>query len=337
MNEYMNPRRIVAKISGVTMLISDEQVTEAVDAWLDEHPDVVRPTEAQVTEAVNAWLDAHPEATTTVQDGAITEQKLDPYLKAKVNGGGISNGVKVALLALLDRVYYEDENGPVYLDELRTALYPPANLVSISAAFDQGDNVIYDTDSLDTLKQYLTVTAHMDDGSTQSVSNYTLSGTLTEGTSTITVSYGGKTATFDVTATKMPNGFADGVYKANNETTATATVSNNKVAWAGITGGNRDFKIPLQRPVQLHAGDKLKITSTNASPDSANTRNIPVNPNYPSGLGWTNLGAFRATTASATWSVSADVVLTSVTFELSTWGNGWELGISMAINDEVVF
>ena len=38
-----------------------------------------------VTEAVNNWLDAHPEATTTVQDGAITYAKLDTNLKGEVD------------------------------------------------------------------------------------------------------------------------------------------------------------------------------------------------------------------------------------------------------------
>ena len=34
------------------------------------------PTDTQVTDAVDAWLDDHPEATTTVEDGAITNAKL---------------------------------------------------------------------------------------------------------------------------------------------------------------------------------------------------------------------------------------------------------------------
>lgn len=78
-----------------------------------------------------------------------------------------------------------------------------ANLTSISAVFTQGGNTIYDTDSLDSLKQYLVVTATYDDSSTATVASndYTLSGTLTEGTSTITVSYGGKTDTFIVSVT----------------------------------------------------------------------------------------------------------------------------------------
>lgn len=76
-----------------------------------------------------------------------------------------------------------------------------ASLSSISAVFVQGSAVIYTTDALSTLKQYLTVTAYWSDSSSSAVADadYTLSGTLTEGTSTITASYGGKSDTFNVT------------------------------------------------------------------------------------------------------------------------------------------
>lgn len=43
-----------------------------------------KPTDAQVTSAVDAWLDDHPEATTTVEDGSISEAKLDNNLKGVV-------------------------------------------------------------------------------------------------------------------------------------------------------------------------------------------------------------------------------------------------------------
>lgn len=42
------------------------------------------PTDAQVATAVSDWLDDHPEATTTVQDGSITEAKLDSNLQGTV-------------------------------------------------------------------------------------------------------------------------------------------------------------------------------------------------------------------------------------------------------------
>lgn len=44
---------------------------------------VGRPTDQQAQNAVNNWLNEHPEATTTVQDGSITEVKLFDALKLK--------------------------------------------------------------------------------------------------------------------------------------------------------------------------------------------------------------------------------------------------------------
>ena len=42
-----------------------------------EWVDVGQPTDAQTESAVTKWLNKHPEATTTVQDGAITKNKID--------------------------------------------------------------------------------------------------------------------------------------------------------------------------------------------------------------------------------------------------------------------
>lgn len=75
-----------------------------------------------------------------------------------------------------------------------------AQLVSIDATYTQV-GMVYDTDTLDSLKEDLVVTATWDNSTVTTVpsTDYTLSGTLVEGTSTITVSYGGKTDTFNVT------------------------------------------------------------------------------------------------------------------------------------------
>lgn len=76
---------------------------------------------------------------------------------------------------------------------------------SISAVYTQGGTV-YDDATLDSLKEDLVVTATYADSSTATIpsADYTLSGTLTEGTSTITVTYAGLTDTFDVTVTANP-------------------------------------------------------------------------------------------------------------------------------------
>jgi len=131
----------------------------------------------------------------------------------------IDDEIKQALLDCFAHCAWVDEHGQDYYDALETALYRTADLDYITAVFNQGLNVIYDTDSLDTLKQYLTVTAYYDDGTSGTVTSYTLSGTLTEGTSTITVTYGGKTTTFDVTVT------ASGVY--GYDSVGTPSISDN--------------------------------------------------------------------------------------------------------------
>ena len=76
-----------------------------------------------------------------------------------------------------------------------------AALSGISAVYTQGNVVIYEGDSLDRLKNNLVVTANYDDGSNNVVTDYALSGNLTTGTSTITVTYQNKTTTFNVTVT----------------------------------------------------------------------------------------------------------------------------------------
>jgi hypothetical protein len=119
--------------------------------------------------------------------------------------------LKNELLELLKHVAYTDQNGLTYYNAFRDALdsstpTPTPTLSSIRASFNPGTATIYESTSLDSLKQYLTVTATYSDSSTETVAStdYTLSGTLTAGTSTITVSYGGKTTTFTVTVTASP-------------------------------------------------------------------------------------------------------------------------------------
>lgn len=152
-------------------------------------------------------IDQLPHLTTVPDDAKIPAEYngVAYYVEAEDIKGRteteLTTDIKNALLTIAQKVAYIDQNGQTYYNALYNALYPPASLVSISAVFTQGNNTVYDTDTLDSLKQYLTVTALYDDQTTATVTNYTLSGTLTAGTSTITVSYGGKTTTFTVTVT----------------------------------------------------------------------------------------------------------------------------------------
>ena len=157
-----------------------------------------------------------------------------------LGGDGLTNEVKQALLQIGQKVAYIDAEGQQYYNDLMAALYP---VDSISAAFTQGSAVIYDTDSLDTLKQYLTVTANYSDGTSATVTDYTLSGTLTAGTSTITVSYRDKSIKYEV----IGNSGSSTHFVMLNAITGEISVSTS----SSINNKNTVFSIPSGKTVTL--------------------------------------------------------------------------------------
>lgn len=154
-----------------------------------------------------------------------------------------------------------------------------ATLLSITAVYTQSGDV-YDTDTLDSLKTDLVVTAYYDDNTSVIVpdTDYTLSGSLTTGTSTITVSYGGKTDTFSVTVTHDDRP----LYPLTDYATTNASVTNGyQFSWtytgstsynkfyANINDGNYAISTTNaqldNKPTwfTLHAGDSVTITLSN--------------------------------------------------------------------------
>ena len=61
---------------------TDEQTQSAVDDYMHAHPEAAI-DETIINSAVGDWLDEHPEATTTVQDGSLTDSKFTDVLKHK--------------------------------------------------------------------------------------------------------------------------------------------------------------------------------------------------------------------------------------------------------------
>lgn len=121
-----------------------------------------------------------------------------------LQSAGLSEDAKVALLACFQHVAWIDEHGQDYYNALESALYPETGLVRIEATFTQGSAVVTEGDDVNTLKAYLVVTGYYNDGTSKTETYYSLSGTLTAGTSIITVSKEGKTTTFNVTVTALP-------------------------------------------------------------------------------------------------------------------------------------
>ena len=147
-------------------------------------------------------LGTNPAAIPISVDNALSLSSTNPVqnrvITQAITNRLWSDEVKTALLQIAQKVAYIDADGQDYYDALYDALYPPVGLDSISAVFDSSAT-IYNTDTLDDLKQYLTVTAYYSSGDSEVVDSYTLSGSMDAGTQTITVAYGGKTTTFTVT------------------------------------------------------------------------------------------------------------------------------------------
>lgn len=195
----------------------------------------------------------------TLKDGLSDMDDRVTALEEGGSGSGLTEDIKQALLQIAEKVAYIDEDGQDYYDALESALYPPADLVSISAVYTQSGTV-YDTDSLDSLKADLVVTALYDNQTTETVTTYALSGTLTEGTSTITVTYGGKTTTFNVVVTMSRatrfGEFTAG-YACGKAVTSTADVEHN-----GIWNNRTNYRAAMTQPILNHG---YTITVTDSS------------------------------------------------------------------------
>ena len=151
---------------------------------------------------------------------------LGPIIVAKTIGGngggdGLTDAVKQALLKCFDDVAWTSpEAKAADMAELQAAMSP---LNGIEAVYTQS-GAVYTTMPLDLLKADLVVTAIYEGGDpiTLDASDYSLSGTLEAGVSTITVTYSEKTTTFDVTVT------ADTVlWQTKNQSVSGGNVTTN--------------------------------------------------------------------------------------------------------------
>lgn len=177
--------------------------------------------------------------------------------------------VKQALDTILQNVAFKNDD--VYSDEL-TALHAWAsaiNVVSITAVYTQS-RTVYNTASLEELKSDLVVTASYDDGTSATITGYTLSGTLVEGTSTISVTYEGKSASFNVTVTnEIPTDYT-WLYKASDGTKLSARTDIVSATFNGSTeslsNNNLNIYIPQANGSSKTAVYNLKqTTNTNGT------------------------------------------------------------------------
>lgn len=217
--------------------------------------------------------------------GSPTDEQVTTAINQAIKDGKIStldSTTKKALMDIVENIgLWADGNGQKYIDNLKNALYT-SPLSSISAIYTQ-NKTIYVDDDLDVLKEDLVVTGIYTDGSSINITDYTLSGTLSVGTSTITVLKDGKTTTFEVivTATRIPatniNLDKTKISFLNNtpiQITATVEPSNStdNITWSSSEENVAKVKNGLVTPVSdgsciiyAKAGDVTVECSINVS------------------------------------------------------------------------
>lgn len=123
-----------------------------------EWADVGLPTDEQTAEAVQSWLDSHPEATTTVEDASITESKLTSGLKSKVIKdyvtpqmfGAVGDGVSDDFISISSAIDYAIANKMALVFPRVPNGYKTSSEVVISSALDliMESPIIYNGDGI---------------------------------------------------------------------------------------------------------------------------------------------------------------------------------------------
>ena len=106
------------------------------------------------------------------------------------------------------------------------------SITSISVVYTQGEEVVDTNTSLDELKNSIVVTLQYSDGTTETITDYALSGTLVEGESVITVSYKGFEKTFTVNVSEVLDASHSHALVRNEAKTATCTIDGNIEYWS---------------------------------------------------------------------------------------------------------
>lgn len=225
-------------------------------AWINENGQAYYDALYDSLYPDNMWFITNILTGCTTSNNATSILKNNSYVATiTANQGYTLNGATVNILMGgndVTNLYYSSGsiNIPNVTGDLVITVTASSSVVSIDAVFTQGSAKIYDTDTLDTLRQYLVVTATYSDSTTAVVTDYTLSGTLTAGTSTITVSYSGETDTFSVTVTAwtlqwsvldggLPTAVAPNDWQASRIGTTGNSVTfdqTNGIKWVGNAG-----------------------------------------------------------------------------------------------------
>ena len=188
-NKELNTANFILDVEPAALdrntIVSESKIMELLDVT-DRADEIIDAAETIESSAAQIAINT--------QHIAVIEEEI-----ARI-GSGFPDDAKIALLNCFAHVAWIDEHGQDYYDALEAALYEDT-YPKITTVFDAGLNVIYTDDALDTLKQYLTVKYYEAEGSAAVIvpsTDYTLFGTLSEGSNTLRATYEGLSALFVV-------------------------------------------------------------------------------------------------------------------------------------------
>ena len=125
-------------------------------------------------------------------------------LQQEIFENKMTTAAKSALMALFRKVAYAYPDVSAEVSALESALFDLSDVVRITATYTQGNTIIYSdgVSTLNDLRANLVVKAVYGNGTEVEIQDYTLTGSLNAGTSTIRVNYGIFTTTFNVSVTQ---------------------------------------------------------------------------------------------------------------------------------------
>lgn len=173
------------------------------ETWIEDLDELVQ-------DAMEGHIDATLSIPGDAADAAAVGEELADLKSAIEEFEPLSDDVKNALLNCFANVVWVDEHGQDYYDALEDAfsgVYP-----KITVSYTPGSHIVFDDDTLNTLKPYLTVTYYETAGSAGVAlgdNDYALSGDLSSGVSVVTATYNSLSASFTVdVATVFINGYS---------------------------------------------------------------------------------------------------------------------------------
>lgn len=245
-------------------------------------PDQIETPIVKIYECTTAgsWSDSGRTAdTSNIQTFASSQEVNEVHIVNDLNTGGVDdvlsaeqgkhinlkiNTIGHLVVSLFKKSVYKDGDVQDIVSALESIFVE--NLSYITAVYTQSGTV-YNGQPLSDLKDNLVVTAYYNNDTSEVVTSYILSGNLTTGTSTITVSYGGATATFDVSVTSALIITFDSTEIKPGYTSST-TYTNSGSSWP-YTGTNAKRCYTPAFTKTIVGGHRYRVTvNLAANPDN---------------------------------------------------------------------